>query len=256
MKKTTNFGFKLPEASDFIDPSHYNENFTDIDKQLKELERVKGHKHSAEDITSGVFAEARIPVLSDSERIVATAVGAYNEQIPKGTHVIYTFPWSAKLSKCPKRVRIEIVQGSGSKAVGSPDCNHDGGNVVMDLMYNAAEDRFDADVSTYAQTFALNTGAKCVYHRGLYFDVGGREVTSTGYLSQHLFNITVRDYGDQTVWTGRGGRAFMPASKGGETSEVVYVGGFQYDEKGLSFVFSHAMGGQYNAFCILAYAID
>jgi len=38
MKKSTNYGFNLPEANDFYNIEHMNANFAEVDKKLKEHE--------------------------------------------------------------------------------------------------------------------------------------------------------------------------------------------------------------------------
>lgn len=56
MKETLNYGFKLPELSDYIDIADFNHNFTIIDEELKKANEVD----DATDINSGLVKVSKV----------------------------------------------------------------------------------------------------------------------------------------------------------------------------------------------------
>ena len=51
MKKTTNYNFKLPELTDYIDVSDFNHNFTIIDKEIIQKVNVSDLTYEQDGLT-------------------------------------------------------------------------------------------------------------------------------------------------------------------------------------------------------------
>lgn len=127
MKYTANYNFALPQLSDYIDTAQYNNNFTVIDTKLKAVETllaqvknkadtVDTHKHEASDVTSGVFAEARIPILAEAARVTGN-VGpfAMDQAVGQKQSLSFTIPFSKSRTTLPKRVRIWFGAACGTE---------------------------------------------------------------------------------------------------------------------------------------------
>lgn len=217
--------------------------------------KVEGHTHPAGDVVSGVLDQARVPYLSDAERVVAT-VGPvwYNENRPGKSTITYTYPFSVSLDHIPKRVLL-IICDSNELGLDNPyRLKGDGASATVDLTYDAGSGRFDAFVLAGKKDSQAKVNVTTVpcYLRNV------------NDLDRVLWLNGKRDdtvSPPEEKWDGYGGKAVFPftyaGNQGAYTSLAIRVGKFRFDRSGVSLTVEvTSVGGQYDGFSVVGYVFD
>lgn len=192
-------------------------------EQMLEGVTPKGHTHDAGDITSGVLAGERVPLIPEGDRVVAT-IGPFSliEAIDMGrvTKTI-TIPFSSALSTVPRRVWV-LFANSGS--------------INLDEPY-----RLGNDICWAAVDMAHQTGQYTDLNAWVEGCVGQR-ADSPSYAKMFIRDLRdkeVFDFGGSTTegtWTGFGGKAFTRTSQTSHQKSFNFsVRNFQYSETGITF---------------------
>lgn len=291
MKYSTHYGLYLPEGTDFISPEQYNQNFETLEGKLKALDghrhgigdltgvaaashthaaadllSLPGHGHSAGEITSGVFAEARIPLLTEPTRLVGTVTAMeVTGEITAKTNATRTVicPFNAARATIPRRVMLIVTGGSTGDAV-SASVNtssvREGRSCVVDMM--RVGNTVDAFVETTAVIKAAGAEARYEavrrYLRNVHAEISvisynGTSTTTAGTVPK------------ADVISAFGGCAFFAGRTAGSANSAgtyilrASVGLFSYDQSQVTLTISgssQTTGDQDYEFVVYGYIFD
>lgn len=240
MKYSENYHLALPDGSDFLSPSQYNENFQAIDSHLKTVE---------DEVNKAAL-----------DRIVAKIMGtSLNVKPTQREEIQVTIPFDHDVGHRPKMVLLVVTSGIGGagKDPGSIAPEGRGGTTTIELMFNETTGKFDGYVNGMFgdDNYSSKEEPRYSYVRYLYRNLDAGSVSGAYVNGFPLRFRTPAAASDGALhWSGHGGVAFMPPTK---ANSDFRIGKFSYDSQAakLSLVLT-STDSQLYAFTVSGYVFD